>query len=231
MSPRDDSPSPVAGSGFVSGDDMCAPFIRDLSVSGASISVFDFSGNQSSVCSSDEIAARIDELQFELHEGPQWETVRSGEIVHLPDVKTDSFTRWPIFGTALRQMDVGALFTIPLVFNGDCVGAVGLYRRSPGKLAGAELQTATGLAASLAGTAYARAIASANDDRSPETTQAPAIRREVHQATGMILAQLDTSASVAYSRLQAHAFATGRSVQDVARDVVTRQLRFADLPE
>ena len=59
----------------------------------------------------------------------------------------------------------------------------------------------------------------------------PAMRREVHQATGMILVQLDTTATIAYSRLQAYAFANGRTVQDVARDVVRRHLSFRSLPE
>jgi GAF domain-containing protein len=229
--PRDGSLGPVGGRGYAFSDDLCSSFPRNLSVSGASISVFDSSGNQSSVCSSDETAARIDELQFDLHEGPQWHTVRTGKIVLIPNVKTDSQAHWPIFGSALRQMNVGALFTIPLLFGGDCVGTVALYRDSPGRLTAEDLATANRLATSVASAAFGQAMASASDGRSPETTREPALRREVHQATGMILAQLDTSASVAYSRLQAHAFAAGRSVQDVARDVVTRQLRFSKFPE
>jgi AmiR/NasT family two-component response regulator len=59
---------------------------------------------------------------------------------------------------------------------------------------------------------------------------APALRREVHQATGMILVQLNTSATIAYSRLQAYAFAEGRTVQSVAHDVVARVLTFEDRP-
>jgi hypothetical protein len=61
-----------------------------------------------------------------------------------------------------------------------------------------------------------------------ESALMPALRREVHQATGMILVQLDTSATVAYSRLQAYAFANGQSVQAVAHDVVTGKLTFTN---
>jgi hypothetical protein len=46
----------------------------------------------------------------------------------------------------------------------------------------------------------------------------------------MILVQLDTTATIAYSRLQAYAFAQGRTVLSVARDVVTRTLAFDNLP-
>jgi AmiR/NasT family two-component response regulator len=57
------------------------------------------------------------------------------------------------------------------------------------------------------------------------------MRREVHQATGMILAQLNVPATEAFFRLRAHAFATGRTVQDVAHDVVTRILDFRELTD
>ena len=46
----------------------------------------------------------------------------------------------------------------------------------------------------------------------------------------MILAQLDISATEAFIRLRAHAFATGRPVQELAHDVVTRMLDFRELP-
>ncbi|WP_354576765.1 ANTAR domain-containing protein [Frigoribacterium sp. UYMn621] len=70
----------------------------------------------------------------------------------------------------------------------------------------------------------------ATDDDVSESVAVPALRREAHQATGMILVQLDTTATIAYSRLQAYAFAQGRTVLSVARDVVTRTLTFDNLP-
>ncbi len=51
-------------------------------------------------------------------------------------------------------------------------------------------------------------------------------RAEVHQATGMILAQLDVPVQDAFVRLRAHAFAARRPLADVARDVVARRLVF-----
>lgn len=50
----------------------------------------------------------------------------------------------------------------------------------------------------------------------------------VHQATGMVLAQLDVSAGEAYVRLRAHAFAYDRTLAEVARAVVERTLRLDD---
>ncbi len=48
----------------------------------------------------------------------------------------------------------------------------------------------------------------------------------VHQAAGMVAVQLGTPVGEALVRLRAHAFANERSLTDVARDVVARELRF-----
>jgi hypothetical protein len=53
-------------------------------------------------------------------------------------------------------------------------------------------------------------------------------RAEVHQATGMILAQLDIPAQDAFVRLRAYAFADRRPLGEVARDVVARRLVFTE---
>ncbi len=50
----------------------------------------------------------------------------------------------------------------------------------------------------------------------------------VHQAAGMVSIQLDVGVGEALVRLRGHAFRTGRLIADVAKDVVDRQLRFAD---
>ena len=60
---------------------------------------------------------------------------------------------------------------------------------------------------------------------------APALRREVHQATGMIISQLDISATAAFARLQGQAFVTERPIDDVAHDVVLGRLDFDNLPD
>jgi hypothetical protein len=50
----------------------------------------------------------------------------------------------------------------------------------------------------------------------------------IHQATGMIAAQLDDTVANALARLRAAAFASGRSMYDLAHDVVARRVRFDD---
>lgn len=208
------------------GPDLCRPFLESLPVSGASVAVVNASRAQHSLCSSDSIAARIDELQFEVGEGPQWNAVSSGELVLIPDMAADPHDDWPIFWSAVRELAVGALFAVPMRMGAVTVGAVTLYRTHPGDLVPDQRSYALAIASAIASTAVARAMRSAADEDVAESPAAPALRREVHQATGMILVQLNSTATVAYSRLQAYAFAHGRPIQDVARDVVNRDLTF-----
>jgi hypothetical protein len=48
----------------------------------------------------------------------------------------------------------------------------------------------------------------------------------VHQASGMVAAQLGVSVGQALIRLKAHAFGNDRALSDVAQNVVERTLRF-----
>lgn len=55
----------------------------------------------------------------------------------------------------------------------------------------------------------------------------PYMSDRVHQATGMVAAQLDCSTLEALGRLIVRANATNVSVEDVALDVIDRVLRFS----
>ncbi len=214
--------------GAVAEPDLCHPFLQNLPISGASVTVVNASRSQHSVCSSDSIASRIDEMQFEFGEGPQWKAVSSGELVVVADIEGDLHSDWPIFWSEVRQLAVGALFAVPMRMGAVTVGAVTLYRTHPGDLSPDQRSSALAIASAIASTAVQRAMRSALHEEAAESPTSPALRREVHQATGMILAQLNTTATDAYSRLQAYAFAHGRHILDVARDVVNRDLTFEE---
>jgi GAF domain-containing protein len=209
---------------------LCSRFVDTLPVSGASISMFGPDGQGSTICASDALAGRLDDLQFDLGEGPHWEVLRTRRPLLNEDLLRGGHPEWPIFGAAVVDLGVRALFAFPLRASDVTVGVVDLYRTTPGGLGDNGVATALSLAERIAGPALRAAFRSAEDERPPGAT-VPAMRREVHQAIGMILVQLDTDAAEALSRLRAHAYSTGRSVHDVAREVVARELDFAVLPE
>ena len=207
---------------------LCDPFLRLLSMTGGSITVLGQFEHPSTICTSDRVAARVEELQFELGEGPHWEALRTGQPVSVADVSTESFARWPVFGPAVADTSARALFSIPLLLGAVTIGVVDLYRNNPGGLNPHELVMARRLAGSVAAPALRTAVRSADKEEEKALREVPEMRREVHQATGMLLVQLDTTATDAFTRLRAHAFSSGRSVGGVAHDIVTRTLDFRD---
>lgn len=229
--PGFDESTPAGVPGWEWGDDLCAPFVELLPVSGASISVFRDGGNPSTVCSSDAVAARLDAMQFALGEGPRWEVARTGQPAISADVTHDPHPEWPIFGAKIASLGVGALFAFPIMTGAVMMGVVDLYRRTPGILDPTATSAARSLARRVATPAVLEALRSAELHPSTERTRAPALRREVHQAVGMVFVQLEVTTSEALALLRAHAFATDRTLEDVARDVVDRRIDFRHLPD
>lgn len=75
--------------------------------------------------------------------------------------------------------------------------------------------------------AFSRALA---DEQHDDAVTDRFSRRHVHQATGMVLAQVGVSPEDAELLLQGHAFATGTSMREVADDVLAGRLSFATRP-
>ena len=198
-------------------------FVRLFPVTGAAVSTLgDLLGSET-LSATDERAARLDELQFDLGEGPCWDALRSGRPVSEPAMSTGGRTRWPAFADAARAEDVTSMFAFPLVVGPLRIGAVDLYSREPLALSETQTRRASALAEVVGRNVLRSALKSLED---LEPTSNPHSRRVVHQATGVVLAQLDISADDAQLVVQAHAFTTGRAVMDVATDVVSGALRF-----
>jgi hypothetical protein len=213
------------------GTNLCDPFVSALPVTGAALSVMSGAVGQSTLSSSNVVAARLDELQFDLGEGPCWEALSTHAPALTPDLNASANGAWPVFAEAVLSdrvvRDVSAIFAFPLVVGTLDLGAVDLYAEAPGALTPQQIAGATSLAEVAAWQVLRRVLDDQDMDVPDDELSARSSRREVHQATGMVLAQLNISAKDAALLLRAHAFASGRSVREVATDVVERRLDFS----
>jgi hypothetical protein len=216
-----------------SNSSLCDPFLAALPVAGASVSVLAARAGQSTMCSSSAIAARLDELQFDLGEGPCWEALATRRPVLTPDIRSGSHASWPVFAEAVRSdrtsRDVSGLFAFPLTVGSLDIGAVDLYTESPRVLTRSEVADASALASVAAWQVLRRIL---NDEESDVADPSPisrTSRREVHQATGMVLAQLGVGPDEAALLIRAYSFSSGRPVREVAADIVDRRLDFSAL--
>ena len=177
---------------------------------------------------SDDVAAYAEWAHISLGEGPGWDSMASGVPVVAPDLMNTT-TRWPFFTSQACAAGIGAMYALPLQLGAIQVGVLDLYRDAPEPLGPAEFADAVAVAALMTAillTAGSRRPAEAKDSWWDQ----PRPVREVYQATGMVMAQLDVDAKEAYARLQAYAYGRQRLIRDVAHDVVLRRLRFKPDP-
>ncbi|PPF64139.1 hypothetical protein C5E11_05450 [Clavibacter michiganensis] len=198
-------------------------FVHLFPVSGAAVSTLgDLLGNET-LSSSSTLAKRIDELQFDLGEGPCWDALALARPVLEPDLRAAGGRVWPAFSVAVHD-EVGAIFAFPMIVGHLHIGAIDMYTSEPTQLEAIQTRRATELAGLIARNVLRLALAETGDADGEHAR--PLARRLIHQATGMVLAQLNISAEDAALIIQGHAFAAGRPMADVADDILAGRIRF-----
>src|SRR4051795_11072818 len=91
------------------------PFVQLFPVSGAAVSTIGELLGSETIAASDSLSARVDELQFDLGEGPCWDALSLGRPILEPDIRNRPRTVWPAFLPALLEHRVGSLFAFPLI--------------------------------------------------------------------------------------------------------------------
>jgi GAF domain/ANTAR domain len=206
-------------------EEVCRAYVMGLDVDGAAISLQTASTSSQTLCATDATAELLEELQFSLGEGACVEAAVTGRPVLVPNMHhSTEVSRWPTFAAAVvEQSDVGALFAMPFQWGTVNLGVMDLYRTAPGSLSDAQLRDAVG-AADMAALMFLGVRTDPGNGQWLDHSLHG--RAEIHQATGMVLAQLGVSATDALARMRAYAFVEQRLLSDVAHDVVSRRLRF-----
>lgn len=203
------------------------PFLTVLPVTGASVSTLGGLLGSQTVSASDGSSAWLDELQFDLGEGPCWDALKLARPVAESELRSPRASeRWPAFGRAVLARQIESVFAFPLSVGNLRFGAVDLYSASRLVLSPEQTRHASALASVVARRVLRDSL---GDLEMPdESTLSPFSRRQVHQATGVVLAQLNIDADEARLLLHSRAFATERSVMDIAEDVLAGRLVFTD---
>ncbi|MGQ0837254.1 GAF and ANTAR domain-containing protein [Actinokineospora sp.] len=219
---------PAGGAAAVA--QVCRACVEVLPVDGASISVTGPTGARETLYASDEVIARIESVQFTLGEGPCVEAFATRRPVLVPDLTRDAAAAWPAFASEIAGQPVGAIFAFPIQHGAIGIGTMDLYRGRPGWLSEQDLAT-TLQVVDLAAVALLGVLSNGADGEALEAWLAPMPHRreEVHQATGMLIAEFGISAEQALDRLRGHAFTSGALIEDVAHAITSRRLRPAEL--
>ena len=205
---------------------LCASCCVDLPMTGAAIVLQSIAGLDRVVAATEGVAATVEELQFELGEGPGVDALKQDGPVLRSDLRSAT-GRWPMFAPAAMAAGVEAVFAFPLQVGGIHLGVLDLYRDTPGGLIDGILSEALAYAeAATAVLLHLQALSHPSGGLHPQLTGFAADRAEIHQATGMISAQAEVSLVEALLLLRARSYSTNRSMLDLSRDVLGRRVRF-----
>lgn len=198
-----------------------------MDVTGVGLSLMTGAGPSAILAATEGAARVIEELQFSLGEGPCVESVNTGRPVFHGDLASTAGQLWPGFTPGALDAGVAAVFAFPLQVGAIALGALDLSRDAAGPLKEVDVREAMALAGAATALLLHLQLFSAPGDVHVDLADSLVDRAVVHQASGMVSVQIQAGLADALTVLRARAFASGRPIVDVARDVVARTMSFS----
>lgn len=194
---------------------LCRACVEILGAQSGALTVRATPEDRVTVSSSDGMSAEIEDLEELLGEGPGQLALDEDRIVVTElDGGSPTDEKFPVFSHLVASLSGPATaYAVPMRVGGRPIGVLSLYVTS-GELA-RDPEDVQFLADAV-GTALLGELESIDWSA----------RARIHQATGMVTAQLRISPRDALAVLRAHAFATPATLEDVADDVVARRVAF-----
>ena len=203
---------------------------RVLPVDGAGISLFFADDRRLPLGASDPASAEAERLQFTAGEGPCLTAHATGDVVIADEATLRS--RWPgYYDPLVARTPIRGTVSIPLREDLRGIGALDLYVVPPRDLGSLGLSDALTVGAQVAAVLQAQSRQDRASSDGPAWLDAPAAERRstVWQAIGFVNSALGVPSPDALALLRAHAFAEGRSLDDLAEQVLSRRVPVEDL--
>ncbi len=182
---------------------LCSRTLELLPATGCSVVLMSRGSGQALAGAAGPSALAGQDLEFTLGQGPGVDAFADGTTVLVEDLNLDG--RWPLFSESAMGLGIGSVCALPLQVGSIRLGVICLYGAMPGSISLENLSDAhlvadlvTHLVIGLQSEITSESLAFALDVSD--------YRAVVHQATGMVSAQLDCSVEEALVRLRADAF-------------------------
>jgi GAF domain-containing protein len=209
---------------------VCAAAANVIGAAGVGVYLVSDLGLIEPVHATEPVGARLADLQVVLGAGPATAAVVADLPVLVADLATEASRRhWPVFAPEAVAEGVRAVFAFPIGADGVTIGALEIYRSHAGLLSAGEVDDAW----LFADAAMGLILTGVGD--APTVTEYGLFAgefnerwAEVHQAAGMVAAQLGVDPATAFLRLRARAFATGESLSGLAEDILAGRTRLDD---
>ena len=207
---------------------LAARCIEVLDVEAAGIMLAGSDGQLRVMASSSEAMRVLELFEIQTREGPCVDTHRTGTPVVNQDLAAAN-TRWPRFAAKALAAGFHSVHALPMRLRGSVIGALNLFRVSPGVMGPADIEVAQAFAdvATIAILQH-RAVEEAQVIKE-ELTHALNSRVLIEQAKGMVADRLNLDMEQAFAALRSHARNNNLRLVDVAGSVVGGTLNAAEL--
>lgn len=168
---------------------------------------------------SDPLASAADEVQYQTGDGPCLHAMRHAHRVRIHDVSTHG--RWPRFEKRAASLGIRSSLSLPLVADGEPVGALNLYSRTPGAFGDAETTRAEKFAGHASGALTLALRLASCTDLNDQLRSSMISRSVIDQAVGVIMATEHCAQDKAFSLLRTVSQNTNVKLRDLAVTIVT----------
>ena len=170
------------------------------------------------VASNDARANQVDEIQYEMDEGPCLHSMVTGDLVVVAD--TVGPERWGGFSARAAVNGIRSSLSVPLAADG-ITGALNLYAPVPDTFGDAEIGRAQVFAASASAALALAARQSTAAALTGQLREALASRAVIDQALGIIMAQERCTSIQAFAVLRNASQNRNTKLRDIASQIVT----------
>lgn len=205
---------------------LCEVAAEITGMSGAGVMLMSGDVSVGSLCTTDAVSALIEQSQYALGEGPCVDAYHQDRPVLEPDLAHPHEERWLAFRGPVVKAGARGVFGFPLQMGAARLGALNLYCLKPGPLSDDQHADALVMADVVAQAVLVLQADALPGQLTAELEAGADFHYGLHQASGMVAAQLDVSIAQALIRIRTYAFGNERPLADVAEDVVQRRLRF-----
>jgi hypothetical protein len=206
-------------------DDLAVASARLLDHADVTVQLRTSGWPTSGVGASSRRARDAEEQQLAMDQGPTIDAYRTGHAIVGADLGVDG--RWPMIAPVLAELGFRSASAHPLFVGTVALGSLTRYGTA------AVVREDDARHGARVARAVVRLVCRDRGSVGEELGDLPWIgsssvesRAVIHQATGMVAAQLDSTVDEAFARLRARAFVEGRPVDEVALDVRSRRTRF-----
>jgi GAF domain-containing protein len=194
----------------------------------AGLLVTDATGVLRPMAATSETMELIEVFQLQNAEGPCFDCYRSGEAIEVDDLASAA-DRWPRLVPIATGAGFRSAHAFPLRLRGRVLGALNLFRLSPGRLQPADVVAAQALTdvATIAILQHRAAVDA--QTLSEQLHFALNSRIAIEQAKGIVAQKTGIGMDEAFTRMRAYARGSRRQLSEVAQDVIDRRVDVGEL--